>query len=72
MSSALRFAGGVGRRAAGYSVPICSKAVAGFSEPGSAGARKLPWEIFVAEGWLFCRGPGWDLIACPGLGCEKL
>ena len=72
MSSVLPFSGGVGKRAAGYSVSVCSKVVTGFSEPDSVGARKLPWEIFVADAWLFCRGPGWDLIACPDLGCEKL
>lgn len=66
MSPVLPFSGGMGKRAAGYSVSVCSKAVADFSEPGLAGARKLPWEIFVAGAWLFCRGPGWDLIACPG------
>lgn len=34
----------------------------GFSEPGLVGATELPWEIFVPDVQIFCRGPGWDLI----------
>lgn len=61
MVSVLAFSGDVGKRAAGCSPSVSSKAVVGFSEPGLVGARELPWEILVPDVQIFCRGPGWDL-----------
>lgn len=52
----------MGKKAAGYCTSVSSKALAGFSEPGLVGGRKLPWEIFVPDVRIFCRGPGWGLI----------